>query len=192
MILVTTAAPVRSTPVDPDDHTLLLAFAAGRTWAFDALWERHAPPLGRWLRGLCRDDALAEDIVQETFFRLTRAAPDVAPGASVRAWIFTVARNTFLAHRRRHLLSHAHLRAEAERPPVPAADPHQHAVAHESSARLQAALLALPAELHDALVLHAHAGLDARDGAAVLGISYDAYRQRLARARARLRERLDG
>jgi RNA polymerase sigma-70 factor (ECF subfamily) len=60
----------------------------------EAIHAAHAGPLHRYVARLARDDGEAQDVVQEALLRLWRH-PDVLerPDESVRAWLFTVARN---------------------------------------------------------------------------------------------------
>lgn len=171
------------------DAALVAALRAGHSKAFDQLWERYAGPVRAYLRRQCRDPQLAEDLLQDCFIRLASAAPDLSEDASLRPWIYTVARNAFLSRRRRWILEAEH-RGVFEPPPLPHGDPLDEAIGNERRGALESALLRLPPELREPLVLHAVEGLEPREAAVVLGLSYDAFRQRLSRARARLRQEL--
>jgi RNA polymerase sigma-70 factor (ECF subfamily) len=82
-----------------------------------AAYTAHGPELYRFaLRGL-GDAGLAQDAVQETFLRAWQAASRYDPGlASVRVWLFAIARNVMIdLHRRRTTASYASVtRAEDE------------------------------------------------------------------------------
>jgi RNA polymerase sigma-70 factor (ECF subfamily) len=54
--------------------------------------------LARWL---VRDPADAEDLVQETYLRASRAAHQFQPGTNLRAWLFQILRNTFFTYYKR-------------------------------------------------------------------------------------------
>src|SRR5574337_495918 len=54
--------------------------------------------LARWL---VRDPADAEDLVQETYLRASRAAHQFQAGTNLRAWLFQILRNTFFTHYKR-------------------------------------------------------------------------------------------
>ena len=70
--------------------------ALAQTWH-----DEHARPLHRYVRGLTGDDQLTQDVVQETLLRAWQH-PDVFERTpdSARAWLFTVARNLVIDHRR--------------------------------------------------------------------------------------------
>src|SRR3954454_14039530 len=68
-------------------------FCRGDETAFDALYERHAPPVLAFLTRMVRDAALAEDLLQTTFLSVVRARGRYQPGTAVRAWVFAIATN---------------------------------------------------------------------------------------------------
>ncbi|MCU1635543.1 MAG: polymerase subunit sigma [Cryobacterium sp.] len=75
----------------PDERTELLR----------ALHDEHAPALWRYVVGLTRDAAFADDVVQETLLRAWRRPRVLDQSASsARAWLFTVARNLVIDDRR--------------------------------------------------------------------------------------------
>lgn len=75
-----------------DDVTLLARVARKDERALEALFTRHWAPMRRYAAALSRDAASAEDALQETFLSVWRHAGDFR-GASVRAWLYTIARN---------------------------------------------------------------------------------------------------
>jgi RNA polymerase sigma-70 factor, ECF subfamily len=62
---------------------------------------QHHAGVYNYLSWLCRDRELAADLTQETFLKLWRNPPELRGGPAVKAWLFKVARNEFLQHRRR-------------------------------------------------------------------------------------------
>jgi RNA polymerase sigma-70 factor (ECF subfamily) len=59
----------------------------------EALYRAFAPELRRYLRRLCREGELAEDLLQETFRRAHAALPRLPPDAPRRAWLYAIATN---------------------------------------------------------------------------------------------------
>lgn len=55
-----------------------------------------AEPLYRTAVRLCRNEALAKDLVQETFFKAYRSFDQFEPGTNLKAWLFKILRNNFL------------------------------------------------------------------------------------------------
>jgi len=90
---------------DPDAQRML-AFRAGDDAAFDGLFERWAGPLLRYLERMVGDPATAEDLVQETFFRVHRARGRYEARARFSTWLYRIATNLALNEmkkpRRRH------------------------------------------------------------------------------------------
>ena len=133
---------------------------------------------------------VAEDLYQETWIKLAIHAPRLAEDTDLAAWLYTVARN----------LARSEKRSQRARPvgggPIPedaahpGASPYDWAAAGETEGRLERALAELPAPLREVLLLVVVEGLDHDQAAGILGLSPEALRQRLARARAGLAERL--
>ena len=55
-----------------------------------------------FLQGLTRSETLAEELTQETFFKALDGLKNFDGKQDVRAWLFTVARNAYYSHCRRH------------------------------------------------------------------------------------------
>lgn len=70
--------------------------------ALGACYEVLADPLFRYVRGLCGDARLAEDMVEETFLELVQAAPRITGGmGGLRAWLYRAARNNLIDVKRK-------------------------------------------------------------------------------------------
>ena len=133
--------------------------------AFSALYEKYAPEVYRFAIYLTGDRAAAEDIVADTFAAVWLSSKPIA-GTTVRAYLFTIARNLY--HRGgRHGPADARLEA---------ADM-MHAV--------QRRLDALPERLRSAVAMRA-AGLDYDDIGRALGITAGNARVLVHRARLAL------
>ncbi len=177
-----------------DEAQLVAGLRRGDREAFDAIYDRHRHRVFAFLGRLSGDRALAEDLLQETFVRLARNAPDLAPATRLRPWLFTVARNLFLDHRRWVVLDFDRLRDLALWPSRPRhvdETPFDLTEATETEQRIEAALLDLPTKYREAVLLVGIEGLTPNEAAAIVGIRPDALRQRLSRGRALLRDRLE-
>jgi RNA polymerase sigma factor (sigma-70 family) len=130
--------------------------------------------------------------LDETWLRLVRYAPTLVPDTRVGPWLFTVARNLYWNHRRDALVEESFvpvlLTLWPSPPPWPS--PFDLAVADELERRLERALSTLSPEHREVVLLVGHEGMTPTEAAAVCGISPEAVRQRLSRARAALAERL--
>lgn len=176
----------------PDDDARLVAgLRRGDRAAFDQTYVRYRPRIFGFLRRLAGRRDLAEDLFQETWIKLAAHALRLAEDTDLAAWLFTVARNQYRSYRRWALLDAERLREIGLLPRPAAADsPYELAALTEAQRRLERALAHLAPANREVLLLVAVEGMAQDQVAAVLGIRHDAVRQRLARARARLEERL--
>ncbi len=131
------------------------------------------------------DRALADDIVSETFVRVWHARERLDL-ATVKSYLLAIARNLFLAERRRGQRMTALDDRERDRRP----GPERHAQAHIELQAALAALQRLPEIDRAAVLLRAEEGLSYEEVAAALGISAGAARVKVHRARLRLAEAL--
>lgn len=155
-------------------------------------WTRHRARVFSFLLRLSRRRAIAEELVQETFLRLAKSAPTLPRDADVRAWLFTVARNAFVSHRRVAMFDMGRF-VELERDEHPEAETPVDArvEARMRLSALERALSALAAADREVLLLCAVEGFEPTEAATILGVRADAVRQRLLRARARLAREME-
>jgi RNA polymerase sigma-70 factor (ECF subfamily) len=151
---------------------------------FEALYAAYQQPLLSYLYRLVGDAARAEELCQEVFARAYRARRSMDGVQNVRAWLYRIATNAARdLMRRRRLLSWLPLFDEDPALLVEGPEPgalEAHAV-HK-------ALLKLDPELRVPLVLYSCQELSTQEIADVIGISRDAVKQRLVRARLRFKE----
>src|SRR5688500_19487910 len=76
-------------------------FVDGDARAFEDLYHLLAPRLERSLRFMTGDRHLAQDLTQTTFLKVLRARDTYQRGMAVKAWVWTIARRTYLDDRRR-------------------------------------------------------------------------------------------
>ncbi|HRC58129.1 MAG TPA: RNA polymerase sigma factor [Kofleriaceae bacterium] len=145
---------------------------------------------GYFVRMTGRGD-LAEDLTQEVFLRLARSARGLRPDTRLRAWLFTVAHNVLVSHARAARVTAALASELAERPRPAEATPFEAMASSATSARVERALEQLPAACREVILLVAIEGLPAAEAGAALGLSAEAVRQRLHRARTLLTKALD-
>ena len=91
---------------ETEDEELMAMIAQGSSPAFTELFRRHGGRVLGYCARLTADQAAGEDLAQEVWIRVAKAAPDWTPraGASLRAWLLTIARNlslNFLRDRKR-------------------------------------------------------------------------------------------
>jgi RNA polymerase sigma-70 factor (ECF subfamily) len=183
---------------DETDEQLMRRFQRGDARAFETLMRRHRTPNPAFLGRHRGDRARAEDLLQETFLRVVKGAAAWEPRASVRTWLFTIARNLAADEARRRVFRDADpLDATPE-----GAAPHGDRLAAEGRApddaagdallrpRHEAALAALPAEQREVFLLREHAGLSFPEIAEATGVNENTVKSRLRYALVALRDRL--
>lgn len=152
---------------------------------FERLYQQYYAAALLYARSLCRGRHLAEDMVQEAFYRAWLSLPEDV--VSFRSWLFRVLRNLIIDHQRRQ----KHL---ADAPPPDTTDettPESILLKQEDAAALYRAMEALPESDRELLTLYCFARLTAAELAEALGASPAVIRQRLRRARVRLRQKME-
>lgn len=179
----------------PTDEALVARYAAGDVAAFEVLYERHEQPLWRFLLRLCRDRATAEELMQESWFAVTREAARFHPQGRFAPWLYAIARNRAIDRHRsaRATDSLDVVQAEGgeplvarladERSPSPVAASEQR---DQGSAILQA-LQRLPPEQREAFLLQVEGELSVEEIAQVTGTTFETAKSRLRYARDKLK-----
>ena len=141
---------------------------------------------------MTRSRTLAEDLLDETWLRLVRHGPRLLPDTRLGPWLFTVARNLYWSHRRDVSIEETSLPDLLSLWPCrsPWPSPFDLAAAGELERRVERALSTLSPQHREVLLLVGHESLSPTDAAVVCGISAEAMRQRLSRARAALARKL--
>jgi RNA polymerase sigma-70 factor (ECF subfamily) len=175
-------APEQSVHGDPD---LAAVRAAQRDPAeFAALYHRYLDAVYSYAFYQLGDHHDAEDATARTFMAALRAIRSFRDeGASFRAWLFRIARNTIAnAHRTRARRSTEPIDTIPLEPPAPDSDPAGLALRAEEARRIRAAVAALPDDRRQVVLLRFADGLSAREIGEVLDRSEGAVRVLLHRA----------
>lgn len=182
------------------DESLMLRYAGGDINAFDALYARHEMGVWRFVLRSVRNQALADDLLQDVWFAVARQAPNYAPTARFKTWLFTLAHNRLVDYFRtakHHESLEADGEPESERPGIRqtlAANsgfgPLKRLESKEQAQALLDAIEQLPPVQREAFLLQAEGGMAVEDIARVTGASFETTKSRLRYARNRLRELL--
>ena len=181
------------TPMAPDDERVLVArLRAGDTGAFDQVYDAYRPRVFAFLLRMTRSRTVAEDLLDETWLRLVRHAARLLPDTRLGPWLFTVARNLYWSQRRDALVEESSVTELLTLWPssAPWPSPFDLTAAGELERRVERALSTLSPQYLEVVLLVGHEGLTPTEAAVMCGISPEALRQRLSRARAALAERL--
>lgn len=176
------------------ESALVARLRDGDTNAFDAIYEAFHARLLTFLVRLTRRRDVAEDLLEETWLRLVKHAARLRPDTRLGPWLFTVARNLHVSYVRSRVLEDSAAASLISLWPFPVerASPFEAAAANELERRIERALATMPVASREVLLLVAVGGLSHADAAEVCGITPEALRQRLSRARATLARALEG
>ncbi len=178
------------------DVELLAAIRGGDRTALDQLLEAHQAQLYRFGMRMCGNPDDAKDVVQETMIALARGAEDFEGRSSLSTWLYTVARSFCIKKRRRSRYAPTNfesfddpegsIREMTDQAPVP-----ESAMAEkELGGHLKEAIDALEPSQREVLLLRDVEGLTAPEVAEALGLTIQAVKSRLHRARATVRQRV--
>src|SRR4029077_10658289 len=164
------------------DEDLMLQVRDGAGETLGVLFDRYQTPLFNFYSKLTGDRTLSEDLVQEVFFRILKYRHSYRPGTPFRAWMYQIARNARQDYHRKHPQS---LPVEPEMSPaVISADS---ADAEQQAALLHRALLMLPDEKREVLVLSRFQELKYEEIARLLDCEVGTVKVRVHRALRELR-----
>jgi RNA polymerase sigma-70 factor (ECF subfamily) len=150
--------------------------------------ENEIPFLRRAVRRWHREQADADDLVQDTLMRALANAHLYEPGSDLRAWLFTIMRNQFLAGAAKANRLISMLRVFAETDHGAGGDPSETRLVLRDVA---GALRRLPSKQRIAVMLACVEGKSYEEVAEAMGLSVSAVRCHLARGRNRLRTAME-
>lgn len=188
--------PARRGPVrDPAEEQLIRRVTDGDQAALAALYDRYGRPAWSLARRICRDDTLAEDVVQEVFLAFWRDPRRFDPTrGGFGTWLLTLVHHKSVdavrkeSAIRRHTVPAAEDGEEWSTPPGPGAD--QAALGAVVAGQVRDALGQLPAEQRQALALAYFAGFTQREVAALTGVPLGTVKSRMFSGVQRLRSAL--
>jgi len=164
--------------------------------ALTELLERHQAAIWRFGMRMCRDVEDAKDVLQETMLAVARTAGDFRGSSSVPTWLFAIARSFCIKKRRRskfapdEVVNLDDVSANGSGIRSDGPSPDEIASNRELAAVLERAIEDLERDQREVLLLRDVEGLSAPDVGKVLGVSIQAVKSRLHRARVALREKL--
>lgn len=146
------------------------------------------PSLRAFARALVNDRDRADDLVQETLVKALGNIDRFRTGTNIRAWLFTILRNTFFSELRKHRREVADVDGKY------AAQLTTRAVQVEKIEfqDFRKALARLPSEQREALILVGPAGFSYEEAAAICKCAVGTIKSRVNRARVRLAQMLEG
>ncbi len=183
--------------MERSDEKLLDAARGGDRRALETLLARHQRRVYRFGLKMCRDPEDAKDVLQDTLLAVARGVKDFRGASSMSTWLYTIARSFCIKRRRRSKFApqeeesletgtgvEAHAVADGTR------GPEESLAGRQIEAALEEAIGSLQPMYREVLVLRDVEGLTAPEVAEVLGITIEAVKSRLHRARVAVREQI--
>lgn len=182
------------------DEKLITAAAGGDKSAFSALVKRYEETVYSFSYKVCRDQQKAEEALQDTFVNVYRKLGSFDGKSKFSTWLYSIVTNNCLMKRRRRKLDD--LLESLDDPPTNNdgtlaqqiirwdETPADVLIKKEFHSHLDKAVLKLPVEYRLVFVLRDLEGKSGEETATILGISEEAAKSRLRRARAFLRTEL--
>jgi RNA polymerase sigma-70 factor (ECF subfamily) len=189
---------------DDSDESLMLRYRDGDVRAFEVLVQRHRKPVYNFILRFVRDNAQAEDLMQETFLRLIKSADNYEKQAKFTTWLYTIARNLCVDASRRG----KHRKAASLDAPVSpgkeddgmalidlvadqGAGTDRKAISRELAVRIRRAVEALPEEQREIFLLREVSDLQFNEIAQIVGVPENTVKSRMRYALEKLREALE-
>jgi RNA polymerase sigma-70 factor (ECF subfamily) len=180
-----------NTPLVPLDHAMD-RYAEGDDAAFEELASGLRPKLVTFLLRLAGSRDLAEDLTQETLWRMHRARASFTRGRPVVPWAYAIARNCLIGHlRTASAQTHTDDILSLEVATGPEMNAESAAAARQSARIVTRALAAMPAGNREAFVLLRYEGMSVATAAQIVGVSSAALKLRAFRAYEALRAALE-
>lgn len=153
------------------DEELMLSYRGGDEAAFEMLYRRYEKPLLNFLYRVVMNAVDAENLCQETFFKIVRAKKKYEATAQFKTWLFQIALN-LCRDRKRRMKHRSHLSLNAHASPQndgdielqelisdPSSDCEKYMEIDELEAFIQEAIAYLPKEEHFVVILKEYQGL---------------------------------
>lgn len=179
---------------DISDDELYSMYADGDVEAFDTLFDRHRNSVFNFACTMLKDFTKAEDVMQETFLSVARAAKSYEPRGRFRTWMMKIVRNSCLnriesERRRRAAIAESSL--EFITPSSPEPPSLERIETDERVAVICRAISNLPERQREAIALYAFEQMQYKEIAQVLDMPINTVKTLIHRARASLACSLD-
>ena len=175
-----------------DDLRLAQAVARGDQGAFEIVMRRHNPKLFRVARAILKDDAEAEDALQEAYLAAFRGMSGFQGTAQLSTWLTRIVVNEALGRLRRRKRQDVVIKfaGREELSSVEQEPAEEQAIRSQLRALLERKIDALPLHFRTVFMMREVEEMSVEETAACLSIPAATVRSRLHRARAQLRESL--
>ncbi len=178
--------------MEQTDRALMERIGRGDEKALELLMARHERGVYALACRFLGDEGDAEDVAQETFIRIFRAARTYTPDAKFTTWLYTIVRNLCFNVLRKRKSAEIVSADEEGIPelPSPSVSQLQQIIQNQLRERVRKAVERLPDHMRMAVLLHKFQGLQYDEIAAIFGCSVNAVKLRVHRAKAILAQEL--
>ena len=159
---------------------------------FESIYEQYFPRVYAFLYRMCRNENLAEELTQETFFQAFKSFPKYRGESELFTWLASIAKYTFFGYIRKNKNSDENVDIEllADTLLDSENDPEETIQRHETIDAIRRAISAIPEKYRDVVVLRLYAELPFSEVAEVLHISENSAKVIFHRAKKLLSEEL--
>lgn len=179
-------------PVNADDRELLPLHARGDPHAFAELMRRTRSSIYGYIVRCGVHGAAADDVFQDVYFKVHRAAARYRPEQPLRPWLFTIVANEVRTYyRKRGVLARVFSPVEVHEPPSDHVTVQASAEGVELAAFLERGITKLPLKQREVLLLSCVEGMSLEEIAAALAMPVETVKTNLKRGRAALAKHLE-
>jgi len=178
----------------PSDEEIVGRVIAGEVPLFEVLMRRHNQRVYRTIRGILKDEAEIEDVMQQTYVCAYAGLRQFAGAAKFSTWLTRIAINEALARRRRvaHVDSNQDAVHQGGDGSMQLAsndgNPEEQAAGRELTSMLEQVIDDLPDSFRSVVILRAVEEMSTTEAAEVLGVTEDVVKTRLHRAKECIRD----
>ena len=180
------------------DEQLVDGARAGDRASLERLLERHERRVYRFGLKMCRDPEAAKDVLQETLIAAARTVKDFRGASSPSTWLYAIARSFCIKQRRRSRFAPEHEESiddagtgrEVREIADPGRSPDEALAGRQVERALEKAIAELDPMYSEVLLLRDVEGLSAAEVSEAVGVSVEAVKSRLHRARVAVREKV--
>jgi RNA polymerase sigma-70 factor, ECF subfamily len=157
--------------------------------SLDYIYKLYMTDIYRYLLYLCKDKYLAEDLLQDTFFRAYLYLEDCPPD-NVKPWLFRVAHNSFIDSQRKNKRS-SPSDNELLNNIIDPKDTEKELLIKEQLDLVQSVMKNMPEKQRESLKLCVFKGLSYKEAAEIMGVSLSHIKILIFRARQTLKENIE-